>query len=50
MGTNPGYIKNIVTIKMPAYRNRTSDDFIVTRDKVFEIFNMKHGYDVEYYI
>lgn len=43
-------IKSIVNIEMPGNRDRTSDDFMVARDKVFEIFHMKHEDIVEYYI
>ncbi len=43
-------IKSVVNIEMSSYRDRTSDDFIVARDKVFELFNMKHEDHVEYYI
>lgn len=43
-------IKSIVNIEMPGNRDRTSDDFMVARDKVFEIFHMKHEDTVEYYI
>ena len=38
---NPGKIKSVVKIQMPHKRDRTSDDFIVARDKMFEIFNLK---------
>lgn len=50
MSANPGRIKNIISIKMPKHRNRTSDDFIYARDKVYELFNMKEPNRVEYYI
>lgn len=43
-------IKSIVNIEMPVHRNRTSDDFLVARDKVLEIFHMKQEDMVEYYI
>lgn len=47
---NPGRIKSVVKIQMPHKRDRTSDDFIVARDKMFEIFNMKKDTIIEYYI
>lgn len=47
---NPGKIKSVVKIQMPHRRDRTSDDFIVARDKMFEIFNMKKDRIIEYYI
>lgn len=50
MDANPGRIKSIVNIKMPIHRDRTSDDFILARDKVFEIFHMKQSDEIEYYI
>jgi NitT/TauT family transport system ATP-binding protein len=43
-------IKSIINIEMPTNRDRTSDDFMVARDKVFDIFHMKHESTVEYYI
>lgn len=43
-------IKSIVNINMPEDRDRTSDDFLVVRDKVFDIFKMKHEKRIEYYI
>ena len=43
-------IKSIVNIEMPGNRNRTSDDFLLARDKVFEIFHMEQSDMVEYYI
>ena len=46
----PGRIKSIVDVHMPFERDRTSDDFIHIRDKIFEIFNMKVDHDLEYYI
>ncbi|KIR02578.1 Alkanesulfonates ABC transporter ATP-binding protein / Sulfonate ABC transporter, ATP-binding subunit SsuB [Lachnospiraceae bacterium TWA4] len=42
-------IKSVVNIEM-GYRDRTSDDFLRARDKVFELFHMKPEYHVEYYI
>ncbi len=44
-------IKSIVNIKLPAFRDRTSDDFIAARDKLFEVFHMKRELEYpEYYI
>lgn len=43
-------IKSIVNINMPEDRDRTSDDFLAVRDKVFDIFKMKHEKRIEYYI
>ncbi|MCH5184585.1 MAG: ABC transporter ATP-binding protein [Oscillospiraceae bacterium] len=51
MTPNPGKIKSIINVPLTRYgRDRTSDDFIVLRDKVFEIFNMKHDNNIEYVI
>lgn len=50
MTPNPGKIKSIVNIKMSYLRDRTSDDFLLARDKIFEIFNMKSDKTLEYYI
>ncbi len=50
MDANPGRIKSIVTIKMPVHRDRTSEDFVLARDKVFDIFHMKQSDEIEYYI
>lgn len=48
MTPNPGRIKDIVTVKLPTGRDRTSDDFIRVRDRVFEILNMKEITTLEY--
>lgn len=51
MTPNPGKIKSIINVPLSRYgRDRTSDDFIALRDKVFEIFNMKHDKNIEYVI
>ena len=50
LSPKPGRIKSIVKVQMPHKRDRTSDDFIVARDKIFEIFNMKTDETIEYYI
>ena len=51
MTPNPGKIKSIINVPLSRFgRDRTSDDFIVVRDKVFEIFNMKHDTNIEYVI
>lgn len=50
MTPNPGKIKSVVTIRMGHMRDRTSDEFIEARDKIFEIFHMKTDRAVEYYI
>ena len=51
MTPNPGRIKTIVNIKLRSDRDRTADDFLAARDKVFELFNMKHeDANIEYII
>ncbi len=51
MTPNPGKVKSIINVPLSRYgRDRTSDDFIKLRDKVFEIFNMKHDKNIEYVI
>lgn len=48
---NPGRIKSIITVQIPRERIRTADDFILARDRVFELLNMKHEKPpIEYYI
>lgn len=50
LSANPGKIKSILTIKMPKHRDRTSSDFLVARDKIYDVFHMKTEDQVEYYI
>lgn len=50
MEPNPGHIKGIITNKLSESRDRTSDEFIKARDRVFEIFNLKSERNIEYYI
>lgn len=50
MTPNPGKIKSIVNISNKYMRDRTSDEFLMARDKLFEIFNMKTDRTIEYYI
>lgn len=50
MTPNPGEIKGIVNIRMGSQRDRTSDEFLLARDKIFEMFNMKSEKTLEYYI
>ena len=49
MTPNPGKIKSIINVGLTSgNRDRTSDDFILLRDKVFEILNMKHEHYIEF--
>ncbi|MDE6252479.1 MAG: ABC transporter ATP-binding protein [Lachnospiraceae bacterium] len=50
MTPNPGRIKSIVKIPLHHYRDRTSDDFLLARDKIFELFNLKSDTYIEYNI
>lgn len=50
MTPNPGKIKSIVTIQSGHLRDRTSDEFILMRDKIFDVFNLKTDRTVEYYL
>lgn len=51
MTPNPGKIKSIINVGLTSgNRDRTSDDFILLRDKVFEILNMKHEHYIEFEI
>lgn len=51
MTPNPGRVKSVVEVPMSwGFRDRTSEDFVACRDKVFAIFNMKHEPEIEYVI
>lgn len=50
MDANPGRIKAIVKISLGKERDRTSEDFLRIRDKIFELFHMKKEDMIEYYI
>ena len=50
MSANPGRIKALLTVQLPKHRDRTSNDFLMIRDTVYEIFNMKSHETIEYYI
>ncbi len=51
MAPDPGRIKSIIRVPLGrGDRDRTSDDFLVVRDKVFEIFEMKPPEKIEYFI
>ena len=50
MEPDPGRIKSIVKIQLGHERDRTSDEFILARDKIFFFFYMKTDRTVEYYI
>ncbi|WP_274380737.1 ABC transporter ATP-binding protein [Anaerosporobacter faecicola] len=50
MSANPGRIKEIVNLQKLKNRERTSDDFIVARDRIFSLLQMKKEDTVEYYL
>lgn len=50
MTPNPGKVKSIVTVPLKHYRDRTSGDFLLVRDKIFELFNLKSDTYIEYNI
>ncbi len=51
MTPNPGKIKCVVNVPLETgNRDRTSSNFLRVRDKIFEIFNMKHEESIEYFI
>lgn len=50
MMANPGRIKSIVKVPLGNNRNRTGNNFLYVRDKIFELFNMKTDEYIEYII
>lgn len=50
MTPNPGKIKCVVTVPLRGHRDRTAGDFLQVRDKIFDLFNMKHEEQIEYVI
>lgn len=50
LDANPGQIKADLRIPLGKNRDRTSEDFLAIRDKIFEIFHMKKEDAIEYYI
>ncbi len=50
MSSNPGQIKKVVTVTLPTNRDRTSEDFVRIRDKIFDALNMKEDNKIEYTI
>jgi NitT/TauT family transport system ATP-binding protein len=50
MSANPGQIKKVVTVKLPTSRDRTSEDFVRIRDKIFDTLNSKEDNHIEYTI
>lgn len=50
MSSNPGKVNGIVKVPLHHFRDRTSGDFLLVRDKVFELLNMKNKEFIEYNI
>jgi NitT/TauT family transport system ATP-binding protein len=50
MMADPGRIKSVVKVPLCTHRDRTSEDFLYVRDKIFELFNLKAESYIEYYI
>lgn len=50
MTANPGQIKEIIPVKLNKYRDRTAEDFLAVRDRVFGVFKMKEDRKIDYYI
>jgi NitT/TauT family transport system ATP-binding protein len=50
MAPHPGRIKAIITVNLGRGRDRTGEEFSAARDRIFEIFEMKHSEMVEYYL
>lgn len=50
MTPNPGKVKGVITVPLHHFRDRTSGDFLLVRDKIFELLNMKTEEYIEYTI
>lgn len=50
LSANPGKIHAVLDVEMPHLRERTSDDFVLMRDRVFKAINLKHEHPLEYYL
>ena len=50
MMADPGRIKSVVKVPLGSHRDRTGEDFLYVRDKIFELFNMKSDGYINYYI
>ena len=50
MTPNPGKVRGIITVPLHRLRDRTSGDFLLVRDKIFELLNMKEEETIEYQI
>ncbi len=50
MTPNPGKVKAVVKVPLHHFRDRTSGDFLLVRDKIFDLLNMKTEETIEYNI
>ena len=50
MMADPGRIKSVVKVPLGDKRDRTSENFLYVRDRIFDLFNMKSDSYIEYYI
>ena len=50
MTPNPGKVKGVLTVPLHHFRDRTSGDFLLVRDKIFDLLNMKMEDNIEYTI
>ncbi|MCR5640714.1 MAG: ABC transporter ATP-binding protein [Lachnospiraceae bacterium] len=50
MTPNPGKIKAVIPVPLHHDRDRTSGDFLLVRDKIFDVLSMKVETDIEYNI
>ena len=50
MTPNPGKVKGVIPVPLHHFRDRTSGDFLLVRDKIFDLLNMKIEENIEYTI
>ncbi len=50
MTPNPGKVKGVIKVPLHHFRDRTSGDFLLVRDKIFDLLNMKTEESIEYNI
>ncbi len=50
MTPNPGKVKGVIKVPLHHFRDRTSGDFLLVRDKIFDLLNMKTEENIEYNI
>lgn len=50
MMADPGRIKSVVKVPLGYHRDRTGENFLYVRDRIFDLFNMKSDSYIEYYI